>query len=58
MKRFIYVFSVEDKAKFENAGFQLLYEDAEKNIFIFANNGEITFSVQPDALYYSDTMYY
>lgn len=58
MNRFIYVFSEEDRKKFEKAGFQLLYEDDKKSVFIFSNSGEITFSVEPDSLYYSDTMYY
>ena len=57
MKRFIYVFSAADKEKFEAAGFRLLYQDEKENVFIFNNNGEITFSVNPNGIHYSDTMY-
>lgn len=43
--KFIYVFSLNDKEKLQNAGFTLLKEDAKNSIYIFANSEKMVFEL-------------
>lgn len=55
-KRFIYVFSQEEKDRLLQYGFQLIKSDDEQNIFIFANNKHLDFSAEHIDVFYSNTL--
>lgn len=56
MKKFIYVFSNEDKEKLSNYGYLLLKEDKENGIFVFVNEKNLEFALCNDAFVLSDTL--
>ncbi len=45
MKKFIYVFSNEDKRKLLEAGYLLLKEDSQNEIYIFNAPNELSFAL-------------
>lgn len=45
MKKFIYVFSIEDKDKLINAGYQLLKADTRNNIYTFRACDDLIFAL-------------
>lgn len=45
MKKFIYVFDIEDKNALVNNGFELVKEDLEKSLFVFRNKKQANFNI-------------
>lgn len=45
MKKFIYVFDIEDKNALVNNGFELVKEDLEKALFVFRNKKQANFNI-------------
>jgi len=44
-KRFIYVFSSDDRDKLLSYGFDLIKSDERQQVFIFANRSDFKFSI-------------
>lgn len=51
-KKFIYIFSADDKEKMLKAGYELCDYDKANNIWIFANSDTIDFSLQNNGIEY------
>lgn len=45
MKKFIYVFDIEDRNELAKNGFELVKEDVEKSLFVFRNKKQANFSI-------------
>lgn len=45
MKKFIYVFDIEDKNALVNNGFELVKEDLGKSLFVFRNKKQANFGI-------------
>lgn len=43
--KFIYVFDVASKVELLRAGYKLITEDPEQNVFVFANSANINFAL-------------
>ena len=56
MTNFIYVFSVKDRDELIRMGYELLKEDAAKNIFVFINNGRQDFDAKQLRFVASNTL--
>ena len=57
-KKFIYVFTIDDKAKMLGAGYNLIKTDSRNNIFIFENDPESTFDLSKVIHIKSDVLTY
>ena len=51
-KKFIYIFSADDKEKMLKAGYELCDYDKANNIWIFANSDSIDFSLSDNGIEY------
>ena len=54
--KFIYVFSLDEKNKLQNAGFTLLKEDTNNSIYVFGMNNSLNFALADVSYVETDTL--
>ena len=55
-KKFIYVFSIDDKNKLLSLGYKLVKPNEDQKIYVFENTGEFKFSAYDTSFVLSDTL--
>ena len=54
--KFIYVFSVDARDKLSASNYNLIKSDEKRNLYVFENNGALTFSNDIQSYVYSDIL--
>lgn len=54
--KFIYVFSVDARDKLSASNYNLIKSDEDRNMYVFENNGSLTFTNDIQSYVYSDIL--